>query len=104
MVIQISGNGKTRQLLQTDYTKSVPDLLTLRKGDEISVLVSADSLGRDFDWIWEIHRGENLLLSYEQIQTLKKPNALQYILAVISFFCALGLLVANLLRKQNSGV
>lgn len=103
MVIHISSNGETRQLLQQDFTKSEPELLTLRRGDEISALVIADSLGRDFDWIWELHRGENLLLSYEQIQSLKKPNAMQYFLAAISFAFAVLLIYSSLFRRRKSG-
>ncbi len=103
MVIHISSNGKTRQLQQEDFTKSVPELLTLRRGDEISALVLPDSLGRDFEWIWEIHRGENLLLSYQQIQTLKKPTAMQYIIAAILFAFAVLLLLTSLVRRRKSG-
>lgn len=103
MFIQILSHGKIVQLIQKDYTKSVPALLTIRRGDQISALVSPDSLGRDTDWIWELRRGEEQLLSYEQTLLLTKPNSLQYVLSAIFFITAIYLFAMGLYRRRKSG-
>lgn len=99
LVIQIMSDSGLHHLSIDDFRTSVPAIKTLQQGDEINTLVTADSLGREIEWIWEIHRGEEIILSHEQMLELIKPGTLQSILSFIALVLAIFLfLFAIILR------
>jgi hypothetical protein len=53
-------------LTQDDLTNFEPKLASLILGDTVSVLARHDFLWRDLDWYWEIRRGDEMILSYEE--------------------------------------
>jgi hypothetical protein len=58
--------NRPSDLVQDDLTSAVPRLRTLRVGDVVEALVKHDSLGRPLDWLWELRRGDDTLLAYEE--------------------------------------
>ena len=96
MMIQLNSHGVVHRLAQDDFTRSIPALKTLQQGDEIDTLVAPDELGRDLEWIWEIRREDQTLLSYEQTLELRKPNTLQWFIAIAALLAAIGLLIASI--------
>ena len=96
MMIQLNSHGLVHRLAQDDFTRSIPALKTLQQGDEINTLVAPDELGRDLEWIWEIRREDQTLLSYEQTLELRKPNTLQWFIAIAALLAAIGLLIASI--------
>jgi hypothetical protein len=58
--------NRPSHLVQDDLTSAVPRLRTLRVGDAVEALVAPDSLGRPLNWLWELRRGDETLLAYEE--------------------------------------
>lgn len=53
-------------LTQDDISSLVPRLHEISAGDRIVAMAKRDSLWRDLDWVWELKRGDDVVLSYEQ--------------------------------------
>jgi hypothetical protein len=66
--IVVWDGNRSHHLTQDDLYYDVPTLHSLRTGDPISALVRRDFLGRDLEWFWEIRRGTETILSYDQTQ------------------------------------
>jgi hypothetical protein len=66
---------RQRHLIQDDLTSAVPRLRALRVGDVVEALAQPDSLGRDVDWLWELHRGDDTLLTYEETRRVFEQHA-----------------------------
>ncbi len=92
MMLQITNHGVLHHLTQDDFTNSIPVLETLRQGDEINTLVTSDVLVRDIERVWEIRRGDEILLSYEQTLELRKTHTQQRVISIAALVAALVLL------------
>lgn len=57
---------RLRHLTQDDLRSDVPRIRRLRIGDTVSALAKPDFFGRDLDWLWELHRENETLLTYDQ--------------------------------------
>jgi hypothetical protein len=55
--------NRQRHLVQDDLTSAVPRLRTLRVGDTVEALAYP---GSDLDQLWELRRGDDTLLAYEE--------------------------------------
>ena len=96
MMLQIRNHGVLHHLIQDDFSRSIPMLRTLRQGDEINTLVSPDVLGRDIEWMWEIRRGDEILLSYEQTIELRNPQTQQRVISIAALVAAIVLLFISI--------
>ena len=105
MHIYLSSNGGRHHLTQDDLTYSFPALRTLSKGDRITALVSKDCCGRDLEWVWEISRNGETILSYEDTLNAMKNSAIRSapIGKYVSYLAYL-LLVAGLGLRIKDGV
>ena len=92
MIIKITDHGELHQLTQVDFTRSIPELKTLRQGDEVNTLVAPDVIARDIERVWEIHRGDEIFLSYEQTLELRKANTQQRVITIAALVAAMVLL------------
>lgn len=61
-------SNRVHHLTQDDLFQNVPELGSLRAGDNVTALVRSDSFGRDLEWVWEIERDKVTLLSYDETQ------------------------------------
>jgi len=98
MVLQITNHGVLHHLTQDDFTRSIPALETLRQGDEINTLVASDVLFRKIERVWEIRRGDEILLSYEQTLELRKAHTQQRVISIAALVAALVLLRISIKR------
>lgn len=57
-------------LTQDDLTVAVPKLKELQPGDLVVALAKHDSLWRDLDWLWELTREGETILTYDQTLAL----------------------------------
>jgi hypothetical protein len=64
--IYVRDGERLHHLTQDDFSYAIPAIQTLRVGDTIAALVKHDSLGRNLDWVWEINRGDEQVLSYSE--------------------------------------
>ena len=105
MHIYLSSNGGRHHLTQDDLTYSFPALRTLSKDDRITALVSKDCCGRDLEWVWEISRNGETILSYEDTLNAMKNSAIRSapIGKYVSYLAYL-LLVAGLGLRIKYGV
>ena len=71
----VQQGNRQRHLIQGDLTAAVPRLRTLRVGDDIEALAHPDPLGRDLDWLWELRRGDDALLTYEETRRWFEQHA-----------------------------
>ena len=92
MIIQITNQGVLHRLTQDDFTRSIRVLETLRQGDEINTLVASDVLVRDIERVWEIRRGDEILLSYEQTLELRKTHTQHRVISIAALVAAIVLL------------
>jgi len=105
MHIYLSSNGGRYHLTQDDLTYSFPALRTISKGDRITALVAEDCCGRDLEWVWEINRDGETILSYEDTLNSMKDSAMRSgpIGKYVSYLACL-LLVAGLGLRIKYGV
>ena len=97
-----TGQGMVH-LIQDDITARVPKLKVLRRGDWITALARRDSLGRDLDWLWELTREGEVVLSYDQtlasvLQKMDRVRPYGYGSAVLGLILAA---ISLVLRKRN---
>ena len=71
----VQQGNRQRHLIQEDLTAAVPRLRTLRVGDDIEALTHPDPLARDLDWLWELRRGDDALLTYEETRRWFEQDA-----------------------------
>lgn len=67
--IFVRGSDGLHHLTQNDMSGWLPGIMNpimnLRVGDNVTARVKHDSLGRDFDWLWEMQRNGTTILSYQ---------------------------------------
>lgn len=63
--IFVRDGSAVHQLSQDDLRQEVPELATLRVGDHVTALANPDFFGRPIDWLWELRRGDTLVVSYD---------------------------------------
>lgn len=64
--LYVRDEDRIHHLTQDNLTWAVPKLRDLRVGDEISALVKPDFMCADLEWLWEIRRGNENILTYEE--------------------------------------
>ncbi len=64
--IDLSTPHGTAHLSQLDYSEYYPAADTLQAGDTISALYEPDDMGRSIDWFWEIRKGNEVVVSYDE--------------------------------------
>jgi hypothetical protein len=98
-------DNRIHHLTQDDLFQDVPELKSLRVGDNVTALVRHDFLGRDLDWLWELHRDGATILSYDETRRfLERENARTRKLAYWAGVLSIALfLVALLLRRHFGG-
>lgn len=103
--ILLRADMRLHDLTQDDLSQDVPQLMSLRAGEYVTALVRHDSLGRDLDWLWELHRNGALLLSYDQTrQFLERRNQNVGILAGCAGTLSLALFALAILLRWHFGV
>jgi hypothetical protein len=55
-----------RHITLDDLSIKVPRIKTLHHGDEIKAMVKKDLFGRDLYWLWELGRGNETILTYDE--------------------------------------
>ena len=65
--------------------------------------MAPDLLGRDILWVWEISRGGETLLSYEQTLERIKPGKRHRVMVIIILAAAATLLVTALVLRKSYG-
>ncbi len=100
--IYVRTDQRIVHLIQDDITTRVPKLNVLRSGDRITALARHDSLGRDLDWLWELTRDGEFILSHDQtlasiLQKTDRVRPFGYGSAVLGLILAATSLV---LRKR----
>jgi hypothetical protein len=55
---------RIHHLTQDDMSELVPEMASIRVGDNITARVRPDFMGRDLDWLWELQRDGATILSY----------------------------------------
>ena len=99
--IYVTGQGKTHHITQDELRGVTTSINTLKSGDAVVALVKHDSLWRDLEWLWELRRDGQLLLSYEQTLAMHQRNGqrlrpVAYGSALISgLLFVLGLMLRN---------
>ena len=100
--IYVSSLEGDRHLTLDDLTCVVSSLLTFRPGDMVDALVKPDSFGRDLYWLWDLRRGDEAILTYDQslhflMQGAERVRPIGHALAVVA---SLLLIVGALLRRH----
>ena len=101
--ILINKNGVLRHLTQENLSLSIPALTTLKPGDEVNALVAADGLGRNLEWVWELHREGEKLLSYEQTRGILYPAPQYNSLGIAALVVAIAFLVTAIVLRFRFG-
>ena len=102
--IFVRGSDRLHHLTQDDLSGDVPEIMNLRPGDNVTARVKHDSLGRDLEWLWELRRGGDTILSYEQtLRYLERRNARIGKFAFWAGALSVGLFVAALLLRSRFG-
>ncbi len=70
--LDLDDGGARRQLSQIDVSFRYPAISRLKAGDAVTALVKPDEVGRDLAWYWEVRRGSEVVLSYEQMAEWEK--------------------------------
>src|SRR5215475_6685066 len=68
--IWVRDENQVHHLTQEDLSCDAPALRSLRAGDKVTALVRRDFFGRDLEWVWEVQRDGETILSYDQTQAL----------------------------------
>jgi hypothetical protein len=102
--IFVRASDGLHHLTQDDLSGDVPSIMDLRAGDNVTARVKHDSLGRNLDWLWELKRDGDTILSYEETRRyLERRNArigkIVPWVGAISF----GLFVTALLLRRHFG-
>jgi hypothetical protein len=102
--IVIRGSDGLHHLTQDDLSQELPGIMVLRAGDNVTVRVKHDSLGRDLDWLWGLQRDGVTILSYEDTyRYLQRRNARVRELAHWAGALSLGLFVVAILLRRHFG-
>jgi hypothetical protein len=102
--IFVQGRDGLHHLTQEDLSRDVPVVMDLRAGDNVTARVKHDSLGRDLDWLWELKRDGNTILSYEQtLRYLERRNTRTGKIAPWAGALSLGLFVVAILLRRHFG-
>jgi hypothetical protein len=103
--IFVRGSDGLHHLTQDDLSWDVPGIMSLRAGDNVTARVRRDRLGRNLDWLWELKRDGNTILSYEQtVRYLERRGAQGRVIAHWAGGLSLGLFVAAILLRRHFGV
>jgi hypothetical protein len=91
-------------LTQDDLSADVPAIMDLRVGDKVTALVKHDTLGRDLDWLWELHCNGATILSYRDThRSLERRNMGIRELSHWAGILALALLTVAILLRRHFG-
>ena len=91
-------------LTQDDLTSSNPALLTLKTGDNITALVASDSLGRNLEWVWEVERDQEMVLTYEAtLAAMMRTRETGYPVGQVVAYGAFFLLILGIFLRIKSG-
>ena len=102
--IFVRGSGRLYHLTQDDLSGDVPEIMNLRAGDNVTARVKHDLLGRDLDWLWELTRDGDTVLSYEQtLRYFDRRNARIRKIAFCAGALSFGLFIAALLLRRRFG-
>lgn len=102
--IFIRGSEGFHHLIQDDLSGDVPGIMSLLPGDDVTARVRRDRLGRDLDWLWELKRDGNTILSYQQtLRYLERRSAQSRAIAHWAGGLSLGLFAAAILLRRHFG-
>jgi len=102
--IFVQASDSLHHLTQDDLSGDVPRIMNLRAGDNVTARVKHDRFGRNLDWLWELKRDGDTILSYEETRRYleRRYARIEQIIpwvGAISF----GLLVTALLLRRHFG-
>jgi hypothetical protein len=100
--IFVTERNRLHHLTQDDLFYDVPELRTLRAGDNVTALVRRDFFGRNLEWVWEVQRDGVTILSYDQTQeSLERRKAQVQVVAHWAGLLSIGLFVVAILLRMH---
>lgn len=100
--IYLRDSARLWHLVQHDMHNDAPSISMIRVGDLVTARVGSDLLNRDIYWLWELQRGDEVLLRYDQtLRSLQKRSKEMRSVSYGGIFLAgLFFLIGALLRRH----
>jgi hypothetical protein len=85
-------------------SKVVPEIISIRIGDNVTARVKPDFMGRDLDWLWELRRDGATVLSYSDTDRFLQHRRARVIsLAYGMGFISICILAVGVLLRRHFG-